>query len=310
MKRKSIFFACALFALAFSANGAMASGRHDAGTAKGQGSSGNATASKKAKAVQDGFVFVEGGTFQMGDTFYAFALPQHPVKLNSFYICDHEVTQKEYRDITGNDPSYSKGDNRPVEKVSWYDAVEYCNALSVKKGLTPCYTIDKNKKDLNNKSDKDMEKWTVTCNFSANGYRLPTEAEWEYAARGGKNNRGYKYKLSGGTDFDHDDVAWHSDNSGRVSHDVKTKAPNELGLYDMSGNVFEWCWDWYEPYTSSLQTNPTGASSGSNRVFRSSSFYESWVTGSVFLRDKPAISIISPDFRGFQIGFRVVRSAQ
>lgn len=261
--------------------------------------------------VSDGFVFVEGGTFQMGDDDDdEYASPKHLVEVNNFYICDHEVTQKEYLDVRGENPSNFKGDYKPVECVSWYDAVEYCNALSVKKRLTPCYTIDKEKRDPNNKDEGDGLKWTVTCNFSANGYRLPTEAEWEYAARGGKNNRGYKYKLSGGTDFDHDDVAWHSDNSGRVSHDVKTKAPNELGLYDMSGNVFEWCWDWYEPYTSSLQTNPTGASSGSNRVFRSSSFYESWVTGSVFLRDKPAISIISPDFRGFQIGFRVVRSAQ
>ena len=305
MKRKSVFFACALFALAFSANGAMASGRHDAGTAKGQGSSGNATASKKAKAVQDGFVFVEGGTFQMGDNDNKYASPKHLVEVSNFYICDHEVTQKEYLDVIGENPSnkFAKGDDKPVDCVSWYDAVEYCNALSVKKDLTPCYTIDKSKADWG-----DNPCGVVTCNFSANGYRLPTEAEWEYAARGGKKSKGYKYSGSDNIDC----VAWYHDNCYSVednelsgAHIVMTKSKNEIDLYDMSGNVWEWCWDKYAEYTPSLKSNPTGASSGYYRVCRGDGSYQPAKYCLVVHRSR-----LPSDNTKKQFGFRVVRSAQ
>ena len=267
------------------------------------------TVAKTGKA-SDGFVFVEGGTFQMGDNDdeYAYAKPVHTVTVNSFYICDHEVTQKEYRDITRNNSNYFEGNNRPVDSVSWYDAVEYCNALSIKKGFTPCYTIDKTKKDFNNKANNanDPDKWIVACDFSANGYRLPTEAEWEYAARGGKKSKGYKY--SGSNNIE--DVAWYKGNSKGESHDVKTKSPNELGLYDMSGNVCEWCWDWDAAYSPSIQTNPTGASSSSSRSQRGSSWAGVDILCSVVWRGSniPASGLYLLKYGN--VGFRVVRSAQ
>lgn len=154
-----------------------------------------------------------------------FVLVESDSSISSFYMCRHEVTQEEYQAIMGTNPSYFKGTKRPVEQVSWYDAVAYCNKLSRAKGLTPCYS--------------GSEASGYSCNFNANGYRLPTEAEWEYAAREGKYHSSYTY--SGSNDIA--SVAWYWDNSGMSTHDVMTKAPNRLGLYDMSGNVKEWCWD-------------------------------------------------------------------
>ncbi len=149
-------------------------------------------------AEQDEYVFVEGGTFKQG---------KKNVTVGSFYICVHEVTQKEYYEVMGKNPSKIKYDflpfenyySLPVESVSWYDAVEYCNVLSKKEGLTPCYMI-------NGRS--------TTCNFNANGYRLPTEAEWEYAARGGNKSCGYKYSGSNNLDT----VAWYGKNSDVVNN--------------------------------------------------------------------------------------------
>ena len=190
--------------------------------------------------VSFNMVFVEGGTFTMGATSeqgsdaHDYEKPIHSVTLSDYYIGETEVTQTLWQAVMGSNPSNFKGDNLPVEKVSYEDVKEFITKLNQKTGKT---------------------------------FRLPTEAEWEYAARGGKKSKGYKY--SGGNNID--DVAWYYGNSNNKIHPVKTKQPNELGIYDMSGNVWEWCSDWYGDYTSASQTNPQGPSSGSYgsyRVFR------------------------------------------
>jgi len=193
------------------------------------------------KGVSFKMVSVAGGTFTMGATSeqgsdaFGDEEPAHKVTLSSFSIGQTEVTQELWQAVMGSNPSYSKGAKRPVEKVSWND----CRAFITK---------------LNQLTGKN--------------FRLPTEAEWEYAARGGKNSKGYKYAGSNTIG----DVAWYEDNSDDKTHDVATKKPNELGLYDMNGNVWEWCQDRYGDYGSSSQTNPTSPSSGSDRVLRGGSW--------------------------------------
>ena len=191
--------------------------------------------------VKDGIsiemVRVEAGTFTMGATPemkdpWDDEKPAHQVTLtNDYYIGKYEVTQTLWQAVMGNNPSNFKGDNLPVERVSWYDCQEFISKLNSITGKT---------------------------------FRLPTEAEWEYAARGGKKSRGYQY--SGSSNIS--DVAWYTDNSGSKTHAVGSKQANELGIYDMAGNVWEWCQDWHEEYTGSSQINPTGANSGLNRVYR------------------------------------------
>ena len=212
----------------------------------------------------DGYVFVEGGSFIMGsppDKTYKVDDKQHRVTVGSFYMKATEVTQREWRMVMGNNPSLIKGDGRPVENVSWFDAVEYCNALSRKYGLNPVYRISGE---------------SVAANWNANGYRLPTEAEWEYAARGGGRSLGFA-RYAGSNDLD--EVGWHDGNSGNRTHPVGQKAANELGLYDMSGNVWEWCWDWYREdyYSHGPASNPMGPETGSNRVSRGGGFMTSGI---------------------------------
>lgn len=203
----------------------------------------------------DSLVLVEGGTVvNTNSSYYG-----ENITIDDFYISKHEVTQKEWVAVMGSNPSAFQGEQLPVEMVSWYDAIEYCNQRSIQEGLEPYYTIDKNKQDVNNKSEYDHIKWTVAVNEGANGYRLPTEAEWEYAAGGGQLSKSYLYSGSNSAD----EAAWYWRNAGdeyltgdwnwpaieknknRTSV-VGSKLSNELGLYDMSGNVREWCWDWYE----------------------------------------------------------------
>jgi formylglycine-generating enzyme required for sulfatase activity len=197
------------------------------------------------------FILVEGGTFTMGSPLSEADREDdetpHQVTVTSFYMGKYEVTQKEWVEVMGSNPSYFKGDDLPVEQVDWYEAVEYCNKRSIKEGLTPAYTV----------SGTD-----VTWNGEASGCRLPTEAEWEYAARGGS---GAAYQIYSN---DADSVGWYSGNSGGKTHQIGTKQPNGLGIYDMSGNVWEWCWDWYDDYPTAPQTDPLGAVTGDDRVIR------------------------------------------
>jgi formylglycine-generating enzyme required for sulfatase activity len=181
-------------------------------------------------------------------------------------------------------PLREEGDNYPIYYVSWYEAVEYCNRRSLKEDLTPAY-----------RGSSDV----VTCDFSASGYRLPTEAEWEYAAKGGdKAYMTFEYAGSNSTDG----VAWYSDNSGEKTHPVGTKQPNSLGIYDMSGNVWEWCWDWYGPYNPWSLTDPQGPASGSIRVLRGGSW-------GILARDLRSTNRgnFAPLLRFISFGFRLVR---
>ncbi|NLW18679.1 MAG: SUMF1/EgtB/PvdO family nonheme iron enzyme [Candidatus Cloacimonetes bacterium] len=197
-------------------------------------------------------VFVEGGNFQMGSNSLPLSeKPIHKVTISSFWIGKYELTQKEWKEVMNNNPSNRKNDNLPVINVTWYDAVEFCNKLSINEGFTPCYSGSGS---------------SITCDWNANGYRLPTEAEWEYAARGGLKSRGYEFSGSNNIDA----VAWYAENSGDQTHEVGSKKPNELGIYDMSGNGWEWCWDWHEGfyYEISPTHHPKGPNTGTFRSLR------------------------------------------
>ena len=193
------------------------------------------------KKIISNMVRIEGGTFTMGseskpigNTFFT-ELPLHKVTISSFYPCRYEVTQEEWERVMGNNPSRFINDKCPVEIVSWEDCLLFIRKFNIMTG-----------KEL----------------------RLPTEAEWEFAARGGNYSRGYTY--SGGNVID--SVAWYKGNSNGHSHPVGQKCPNELRLYDMSGNVWEWCGDWAGEYNFYLQTDPVGPSSAINRIYRGGSW--------------------------------------
>jgi formylglycine-generating enzyme required for sulfatase activity len=244
------------------------------------------TTPAQTTAPSSALVRVEGGTFQMGSNDGdGNEEPVHTVTVKSFYMGKYEVTQKEWTAVMGGNPSNFKGNNLPVECVSWYDAIEYCNRLSVKEKLTPAYTINGT---------------NVTWNRNANGYRLPTEAEWEYAARGGNGSPG-NYTFAGSNNVD--EVAWYDENSARSTQEAGAKKPNGLGLYDMSGNVWEWCWDWYGDYASGAQTDPTGASSGSILVPRGGGLS----SPAQYVRSASRGNG-SPSLRSGALGFHIVRN--
>jgi formylglycine-generating enzyme required for sulfatase activity len=248
-------------------------------------------AAPPVQPVPNNMVRIEGGTFTMGSPSSESGRSdnevQHRVTVSSFYMGKYQVTQEEYETVMGTNPSNKKGYNLPVEQVTWYEAVEYCNRLSQREGLTPAYTINGT---------------NVSWNRSATGYRLPTEAEWEYAARGGNGSPG-NFIYSGSNSID--EVAWYTSNSAGGTQPVGTKKANGLGLYDLSGNVWEWCWDWYGAYPTSLQADPVGASSGSFRVGRGGSWYNTAQNVRSAYRNYG-----TPSNRNNILGFRLVRPVQ
>jgi formylglycine-generating enzyme required for sulfatase activity len=240
-------------------------------------------------------VRINGGTFTMGSPEnepgrYGAEL-QHKVTVDNFYMSKYEITQKEYQEVMGTNPSRFKGDNLPVENVSWYDAIEYCNKRSQKEGLTVAYTRNGDR---------------VTWNQRANGYRLPTEAEWEYTCRAGTttafNNGNNDYTNTASVNT----IAWYKSNSGAKTRQVGLKTPNAWGLYDMHGNVNEWCWDWAGDYTTSNlfpQKNPVGPSTGAGRILRGGHYNEE----NLIMLRSAVRAYAEPDKVSSMRGFRIVR---
>ncbi|MBP5437033.1 MAG: SUMF1/EgtB/PvdO family nonheme iron enzyme, partial [Treponema sp.] len=267
--------------------------------------------------ASNGGVIVPGATVKGAIEGSKVFIAGRTVTIPSLWVCDHEVTQEEYRAVEGTSPE--ERDRYFPEYVIWYDTLVYCNKRSIAEGLTPCYKIrgKTNPSEWGempisfcdvgaygeSKNGENFPIWdAVTCDFSADGYRLPTEAEWEYLARGGNISNSGQTEYSGSNDIEA--VAWYGKNSGYDTHEVKTKAPNALGLYDMSGNVAEWCWDrWTDTITAG--TPSAGVSSGDLRVLRGGSWRNSASTCTV-----SDCHYGEPDFRPetpYQ-GFRVVRT--
>ena len=218
---------------------------------------------------------------------------QRQVTLSPFFIGKYEVTQSQYEEIMGTNPSHNKAPNLPVEQVSWFEAIEFCNKLSEKEGLTPVYTIDGR---------------AVTWNRNTDGYRLPTEAEWEYACRAGTltvfstgiNITSAQANYDGTRPFNNNERTEYR----RTTIPAGSFAPNAFGLFDMHGNVGEWCWDINGVYAAGPQTDPAGAASGGYRIFRGGG----WNHPADFLRSAKR-SANTPTTRGHYLGFRVARNA-
>ena len=235
---------------------------------------------------------IPSGSFMMGNVHTGTRL----VGLSGFFISNVPVTQFLFNKVMGYNPSKLKGELFPVESVNWYEAVIFCNTLSSLYKLNPCYSVKGF--DVKTLSDNSPQWKDLECNFEANGFRLPTEAEWEYAANGG-----VLAQYSGSDNLD--EVGWYGENSNITTHNVGEKKPNGFGLYDMSGNVSEWCWDWYEAYNPiSKKIDPHGPAAGRVRVRRGGSWLDDAVQCTTTCREYSA-----PNGKAGTLGFRICRKA-
>ena len=320
MKKSRIFAVLAAMAMGLAVFGC-SNGDSDSSES---GSIGGST-SGSIEPNPEGFVKIPAasiaGTEEWTPKSYVF-VSGRKLEIASFHMSDHEVTRGEYKAVMGSDPSYVTaydkdgkeltGDdnvkNNPVSCISWYDALVYCNTRSIKEGLTPCYKI-KGSTDPTGwgsvPTSSDNTWWdAVTCDFTEDGYRLPTEAEWEWAARGGEN-----YTYAGSDNID--EVAWYTSNMKDTgTRDVKTKKANAYGLYDMSGSVWEWCWDWYESFISS-DTASSGSAAGSVRCRRGGAWGNYAYRAEVACREDYDSPYSHPDtLYSSYYGFRLVRNAR
>ncbi len=265
----------------------------------------------------DGFALIPAGSFQMGDQSnplvgFINELPVHSVQVSAFYMGKYEVTKElwdtvrawglnnGYTDLlVGNGFYASKGANHPVHSINWYEMLKWCNARSQKENLTPCYAVGGATYKTGNSAPD--------CNWNANGYRLPSEAEWEKAARGGLSGQNFPW----GNSINYSNANYRTNptyavNAQPYSSPVGSFAPNGYGLYDMAGNVSEYCWDWYENYSASSQTDPRGPVSGSDRVLRNGG----WTSDANDCRVARRINYPPGGRDGIKgVGFRVARSS-